>query len=435
MYKTSDNYKKLVYADKTKHVLNIYIEGNKVNSDHILDFKMSHNLFSNDEFILGNVTAKTIEFKIYKDSLPTIYNNFYVETGIDSEIIPIGYFLLEEIQKDDDGKIITIKAIDYMIKFEFNYDGSKLNYPCTIETVLKDICLNAKVDYGSSSFLKMDQEIAVYDNTVSARDYLSYIAEQAGGFAYIGRDGKLYIKQIGRDESSLNIELFQDFTWGNRFKVSRVRYEDGIQLFEQGNTENNTVWINQDNMYIVNQEQIDKIYDRLKDLEICSFEGTSIIDPALDIGDILIINGKKVIYQGDLEYLGKFKADIKSKIQSKQKEETTTRVPAQKTINRRVQSQIDQEKAIITQLAQETTEHEEKLTKVEQDVEGIKQNVGDIINYKREDNNVTEVQTEEATAICPLMYDLKGNKEYNNFLFPSKQLNLSVNLYPNMQVL
>lgn len=146
MYKTSDNYKKLVYADKTKHILNIYIEGNKVNPDHILDFKMSNNLFSNDEFTLGSVTAKIIEFKIYKDSLPVIYNNFYVETGIDGEIIPIGYFILEEITKEDDGKIITIKAIDYMVKFEFNYDGSKLKYPCSILNVLKDICKQAEVE-------------------------------------------------------------------------------------------------------------------------------------------------------------------------------------------------------------------------------------------------------------------------------------------------
>lgn len=145
MYQTSDEYKKLVYSDSTRHLLNIYIDGNKVNPDHILDFKISHTLFSNDEFELGSVTAKSVEIKIYKNSLPNTYNNIYVETGINDEIVPIGYFILDSIDKDDDNTI-TIKAVDYMVKFEFNYDGSKLNYPATTLKVLQDICSKAGVE-------------------------------------------------------------------------------------------------------------------------------------------------------------------------------------------------------------------------------------------------------------------------------------------------
>ena len=154
MYQTSNDYKKLVYADSTRHLLNIYIEGNKVNPDHILDFKVSHTLSFNDEFSLGSVTAKAIEFRIYKSSLPNTYNNFYVETGINSEIVPIGHFILESIDKNDDNTI-TIKAIDNMIKFEFNYDGSTLNYPITVLEVLQDICSKAGVELRFYFFFKL----------------------------------------------------------------------------------------------------------------------------------------------------------------------------------------------------------------------------------------------------------------------------------------
>ena len=153
MYQTSEQYKQLVYADDTRHLLNIYIEENEVNPDHILDFKVSHQLFSSDEFNLGSVTAKSIEIKIYKDSLPDTYQNFYIETGIDEEIVPIGYFILDSIEKNDDDTI-TIKAIDNMIKFEFNYDGSHLNYPATIMQVLQDICLKAGVELRFYFFFK-----------------------------------------------------------------------------------------------------------------------------------------------------------------------------------------------------------------------------------------------------------------------------------------
>lgn len=67
----------------------------------------------------------------------------------------------------------------------------------------------------------MNKEIAVYDNTVSARTYLSYIAEQAGGIAVIGRDGKLYIKTIGESSVTLPLKLFKTFKWGEKFKITR----------------------------------------------------------------------------------------------------------------------------------------------------------------------------------------------------------------------
>lgn len=229
----------------------------------------------------------------------------------------------------------------------------------------------------------------MYDNTVSARTYLSYIAEQAGGIAVIGRDGKLYIKTIGESSATLPLKLFKTFKWGEKFKITRVRYDDGTQLFEKGDTTGNTVYISQDNMYIVDQEQIDNIYNVLKDLEFYSFEGESIIDPALDTGDIVVIDGKNVIYQGSMQFSGRWIANIESKIQCKAKEETTRRIPSQKTINRRVESNINQIDGKITRLTEETTENSQKLTKTEQDVNGLTTKVSSV---EQSVENITNTQ-------------------------------------------
>ena len=237
----------------------------------------------------------------------------------------------------------------------------------------------------------MDKQIEVYDNTVSARTYLSYIAEQAGGFACIGRDGKLYIKTIGESTADLPLKYFQEFTWGEKFKISRVMYEDGVQLFEKGDKTENTLYINQDNMYIVSQEQIDSIYNRLNQLEIYSFEGNSIINPSLDVGDILNIDGKKIIYQGSIQYAGKFKASISSKIQCKEKAETTTRVPSQTTINRRVQSTINQIDGTITTLVERQEESQTKVNEITQSLEGTNAKITQIEN----DTNSTIEELEQ----------------------------------------
>lgn len=108
-------------------------------------------------------------------------------------------------------------------------------------------------------------------------------------------------------------------------------------------------------MYIVDEEQVQKIYNKVKNLTINSFEGKTVIDPSIDIGDKIIIDGKSIIYQGEMSLSGRFIADIKSKISIKQKQETTVKKESQKIINRRVQSRIDQVEGNITTLVEETT--------------------------------------------------------------------------------
>lgn len=430
MYQTSDNYKSKIYDASIRHLLSLYINDIEIDKKYILDCKPSQQLFSNDEFSLGSVTAQAIELKLYKSVVPNTINKVYIESGITGEIIPIGYFNVDDISKDDD-YTVTLKLLDNMIKFEFNYDGSKLGYPCSLLTVLQDICLKAGVELGSTSFFNMNKQIAVYDNTISARTYISYIAEQAGGFACIGRDGKLYIKTIGQDIAELPLKYFKNFKWGEKIKISRIKYEDGIQLFEKGNETGNTIYISQDNMFIVDQEQIDHIYYLYKDLEVYGFEGDSIIDPALDVGDILMIDNKKVIYQASNQYAGKFKASISSKIQCKAKEETMNRSPSQKKINRRVQSEINQIDGTITQLVEETNENSEKLTRVEQDVDSIKQTVKNTIDYKRESQGITQIYLKEAGKAEVLQLEVQGNKTYKNYLFPRTNLYPKSNLHPN----
>lgn len=86
---------------------------------------------------------------------------------------------------------------------------------------------------GSTSFLGSNKRVAVYDNTVSARTYISYIAEQAGCFAVIGRDGKLYFRSLYEDEAEIDFELFGEYKWGDTCNISKVSFEDGIRSFKK----------------------------------------------------------------------------------------------------------------------------------------------------------------------------------------------------------
>lgn len=143
MYDTSDSYKAKIY--NTPHSLKVFINDSEIDKKYILSCKVEQQLFSNDEFSLGSITAKSAELKLYKTAVPETINKVEIKSGITGEIIPINIFNVDEVSKDDD-YTITLKLLDNMIKFEFNYDGSKLTYPATLLTVLQDICSKAGVE-------------------------------------------------------------------------------------------------------------------------------------------------------------------------------------------------------------------------------------------------------------------------------------------------
>lgn len=320
-----------------------------------------------------------------------------------------------------------------MIKFEFNYDGSELisKGEATLLQVAQDICNKAGVELGSTSFLNSDKKISVYDNTVTAREYLSYIAESAGCFACIDREGNLCFREFGQDETEIPLEMFGEYKWGEEFKISKVSYEDGLRSFKFGDDTRNNLWINQENMYIVDEDQVQKIYNKIKDLTVNTFEGKTVIDPCVDIGDKIVINGKNVIYQGEMSLEGRFIAQISSKIQIKQKEETTVKKESQKVVNRRVQSRIDQAEGNIQQLVEEVGDRSEKKTSLTQDVDGIYQKVSDIEDLTNDVEGVKTITLENCVEGKLLSLNIYGNNTIFKYLYPSNTIYPNNDLYPS----
>ena len=143
---TSKDYKNKILKDSTQHELNIYVDGKQVDPNHIGNFKTILELFNNNEICLGSTPEIDIEFEIDKRDLPDNFNEVYIESGLEDEIIPVGKFTIQKPIEDDELKV-KIKATDYMKKFEDNkYDGSDLTYPATMLQVLQDICTKIGVE-------------------------------------------------------------------------------------------------------------------------------------------------------------------------------------------------------------------------------------------------------------------------------------------------
>ena len=137
--------------------------------------------------------------------------------------------------------------------------------------------------------------------------------------------------------------MFQDYSWGEKFVCNEVDFINDTYDFEVSDTDYSSAYldteldsllydntikgqplkIGSNNIFITTEEQVQTIYDNLKELTLYGFTGQSVLDPALDIGDIIYIDEKPVVYQGDMEYLGYWKGNISSKIETEEKSNTT----------------------------------------------------------------------------------------------------------------
>lgn len=143
----------------------------------MLTIKMVNNENSNLNFENADV-----QFKIGAE-----YNNviYYINYG---------NFIVNEPPKNDaTNGTVSFVAYDYMIKFNKDYIN-RVTYPCTLKDLLLDICSQAGVTLGTTDF--PNQNFIVEDNQFEGkqlREVLQHVAKNAFSWARIGQDNRLYL--------------------------------------------------------------------------------------------------------------------------------------------------------------------------------------------------------------------------------------------------
>lgn len=162
---------------------------------------------------VGNAIAKKVTAEIFNDGevIHDLENKeIEVFAGIDLESGPenvtFGKYIVSEIENDELLKKIKITAYDYMIKFNVDYNDTNV-YPITAKEYLQNLCAYCGVELGTTSFVNDDFVInsTLFDTTTTCKAVLIEICKLMGGFATIGRDNKLYLKNLDSSEASLKV--------------------------------------------------------------------------------------------------------------------------------------------------------------------------------------------------------------------------------------
>ena len=102
--------------------------------------------------------------------------------------------------------------------------------------------------------------------------------------------------------------------------------------------------------------------------------------------------------------------------------------------NTRTEIIVDRANKKITQVVEEVGQYDSRITKVEQDVDGIKQQVQNTVDYKRTVEGTTEIYLEDAGQANILNFTLYGNTTYDDpYLYPAENLYPAEDLQPNME--
>ena len=197
-----------------------------------------------------------------------------------------------------------------------------------------------------------------------------------------------------------------------------------------------------DNYFLSSQEQrelvIDKMFNAIKGLTYLPVEIDYYGYPWLKLGDKIKVKDKNdneyitYIMSHTFEFNGGYSGTIGSNALTKT-QSAYKATQDMKTWKRKTELAVDKINGKITSVIEEQQEHENKITSMEQDVNSIKQKVETDLEYRRETEGYTEIHLEDAGEAEILKLEIKGNKNYENYLFPSEDLYPSEEIYPNME--
>ena len=215
---------KILLSDNTE----LYVDNTNLWSD---SFKIEDAVSNPGKFDIGAVIVNKLTFtlnNIYDEYTEYDFTDAVVRNVRVGLVLPDGteeYVKKGEYTVDEtsyNGSLITLECLDNMAKFDVSYSKSKLVYPATIGTIVRDACSICGVMLGIYEFPNHTYIVQERpsDEALTFRQVLNWCAQIAGCFARCNAEGKLEIKwfQTG---------ILEDNLEGGTFDSGTPKYETG----------------------------------------------------------------------------------------------------------------------------------------------------------------------------------------------------------------
>lgn len=264
------------------------------------------------EIEIGTVYAAEMGITLYsgidrytlEDAKIELFYHLWVAGGA-FEQVPMGIFEVSEANRTL--HCLEIKAYDYMLRFEKNFNGFE-----TVGNAYAFLTLCCKACDVELAHTQAEMEampngselLSVYtENDIETyRDVLFYVGQVLGGFFCINREGKLELRKYG-NEPVVTVSSRQRFSSSFSDFITRYTAISSTNIrtqiaeyyaLEQDDGLTMNLGVNpllQFGLEETRKTLLEHILDDLSVIRYVPFDSDTIGNPALDLGDVLVFSG------------------------------------------------------------------------------------------------------------------------------------------------
>ena len=436
----------------------------KISQDNYLkDLKLEELRFIPDKGFLGGTVARRLtinfnnvdnQFNIQDEDLQLFIGVEYNNTDY---YVKMGNFIVQKPETENTTDNTSFEALDYMCKFNQPYID-EIEYPCKLVDLAENVCNQAGIELGNKDFKNSD--FIVTDNQFVSgeplRTVIGAIALSAFSWARIKQDNKLYIdfqkKETPEEEIDYNSFFNLNFAskeYGPLNKIilrnsqvegENVAIQDDASIEKDGLHE----LVIADNPFAYTQEKRMQLIEAGRELFGLRYMPVNSVSTIgyvyLDANSFISLKDMQekgintYVFNHTIDYDGTILDEIASPALT-ETETKYTYTPEELQRLQKTEIIVNKQEQKITQIVENQSQFENKLTQVVTDLDGIKQEVSNSAIYKRDVSGITEIKLEGSTPTEILSLEIEGNKTYEANLFPGEDLYPNEELYPNQEVL
>lgn len=333
--------------------MKVYIKKGTATPVEITDLVVSFNSSNSmqEDRLLGNTPSVMLDLDLNNTDgvlSDCAGNTFLIDLKeADSTEIPTQEFIVQEAPEKYTKKL-SLNLYDVMIKFNKPYKSSltyeKDKYP-TISQQLDEMSnlAGVRIDKTGLSNTVLNKKAQWIDTTIIMRDYIGWIAELSGTNALINESNTLIFRNLFAADH--DIEFTSDFEKTDLITISRVAYDDGVNLIASGNDTGKTIYIDANNSYCDSQTYTDAILAKYNGQSFYGMSGLKTFGKdTIKLGDTATYDGNKCIVLGvKRKYVGaQSVVELDGEVALKNVDSVVTKV-SDKVRIKRLQVKVDQD--------------------------------------------------------------------------------------------
>ena len=335
------------------------------------------------------------------------------------EYIDLGNYFIKDVEDSKKKEKMTVTGYDRMIRFmkTFKQSELQLTYPCKILKLVQRICEVCGVELYSTDFYNADLDVTEDFFTaqeLTYRDVLEKVAQTTLTTAFI-EDNKLNLYKVNDeviekiDKSYLtDLTIKEKFGPANVLVLGRGDVEDNIEETDEKSIAQNgrcEIRFDENEFIEFQREKVIKgMFEQIKGLEYYSFEASDVgvmwLKPCacIELGDKEDSLYKSYYLKANITINTGISSDIEAEIpETTDTEYKVTTKEEKKTL--KVERLAKKNEGKIQDLVEETSENSKKITKHEQDINGITQSVSEVkTEIKSVDGKADKAQSTANTA-------------------------------------